>query len=136
MRKCVVYNQSKLARSLETNRERKESLSVICLLVMVGCTQSGYAHRYVLSGRPRLAGERLPGAVHGRIFSKHCDKALEQSRCSLHMPYGCTPSLGAPKLVIAGEHDPFGGPTVDEIADALPNPTVVPRPPPTLVQVA
>ena len=30
-----------------------------------------------------------------------------------------------PTLVIAGERDPFGGPTMDEIAEALPNPTVV-----------
>jgi proline iminopeptidase len=33
--------------------------------------------------------------------------------------------IDAPTLVIAGDRDPFGGPTVDEIAVALPNPTVV-----------
>lgn len=33
--------------------------------------------------------------------------------------------IDAPTLVIAGERDPFGGPTTDEIAEALPNPTVV-----------
>lgn len=33
--------------------------------------------------------------------------------------------IEAPTLVIAGDRDPFGGPTVDEIAEALPNPTVV-----------
>ena len=33
--------------------------------------------------------------------------------------------IEAPTLVIAGERDPFGGPTKDEIAEALPNPTVV-----------
>jgi proline iminopeptidase len=33
--------------------------------------------------------------------------------------------ITAPTLVIAGEHDPFGGPTTDEIAAALPRPTVV-----------
>jgi pimeloyl-ACP methyl ester carboxylesterase len=33
--------------------------------------------------------------------------------------------IPAPTLVIAGEHDPFGGPTTDEIAAALPRPTVV-----------
>ena len=33
--------------------------------------------------------------------------------------------IEAPTLVIAGEHDAFGGPTMDEIADALPNPTIV-----------
>ena len=33
--------------------------------------------------------------------------------------------ITAPTLVIAGEIDPFGGPTCDEIAAALPNPTVV-----------
>jgi proline iminopeptidase len=31
----------------------------------------------------------------------------------------------APTLVIAGDRDPFGGATVDEIAEALPDPTVV-----------
>ena len=33
--------------------------------------------------------------------------------------------IEAPTLVITGELDPFGGPTVDEIAAALPHPTVV-----------
>jgi pimeloyl-ACP methyl ester carboxylesterase len=33
--------------------------------------------------------------------------------------------IDAPTLVLAGERDAFGGPTVDEIAEALPNPTVV-----------
>jgi pimeloyl-ACP methyl ester carboxylesterase len=33
--------------------------------------------------------------------------------------------IAAPTLVISGEHDPFGGPTVDEIAAALPRPVVV-----------
>ena len=33
--------------------------------------------------------------------------------------------IDAPTLVIAGEHDAFGGPTTDEIAEALPDPTVV-----------
>ncbi len=33
--------------------------------------------------------------------------------------------ITAPTLVITGEIDPFGGPTCDEIAAALPNPTVV-----------
>jgi pimeloyl-ACP methyl ester carboxylesterase len=33
--------------------------------------------------------------------------------------------VGAPTLVIAGDCDPFGGATVDEIAEALPNPMVV-----------
>jgi len=33
--------------------------------------------------------------------------------------------IDAPTLVIAGEHDAFGGPTSDEIAEALPNPTLV-----------
>jgi proline iminopeptidase len=33
--------------------------------------------------------------------------------------------IKAPTLVIAGERDAFGGPTMDEIAGALPNPTVV-----------
>jgi pimeloyl-ACP methyl ester carboxylesterase len=33
--------------------------------------------------------------------------------------------IDAPALVIGGELDPFGGPTVDEIAAALPHPTVV-----------
>ena len=33
--------------------------------------------------------------------------------------------IEAPTLVIAGDRDPFGGATVDEIAGALPNPTVV-----------
>jgi proline iminopeptidase len=33
--------------------------------------------------------------------------------------------ITAPTLVIAGEHDPFGGPTADEIAAALPRPAVV-----------
>jgi pimeloyl-ACP methyl ester carboxylesterase len=33
--------------------------------------------------------------------------------------------IEAPTLVIAGERDAFGGPTVNEIAGALQNPTVV-----------
>jgi len=33
--------------------------------------------------------------------------------------------IGAPTLVIFGARDPFGGPTGEEIAAALPNPTVV-----------
>jgi pimeloyl-ACP methyl ester carboxylesterase len=33
--------------------------------------------------------------------------------------------IEAPTLVIAGERDPFAGPTLDEIAGALPDPTVV-----------
>ncbi len=33
--------------------------------------------------------------------------------------------IEAPTLVLAGEHDPFGGATMDEIAEALPNPTVL-----------
>jgi proline iminopeptidase len=33
--------------------------------------------------------------------------------------------ISAPTLVITGDLDPFGGPTSDEIAAALPNPTVV-----------
>jgi len=33
--------------------------------------------------------------------------------------------ISAPTLVISGERDPFGGPTSDEIAAALPDPTVV-----------
>jgi pimeloyl-ACP methyl ester carboxylesterase len=33
--------------------------------------------------------------------------------------------VASPALVIAGEHDPFGGPTTDEIAGALQDPTVV-----------
>jgi pimeloyl-ACP methyl ester carboxylesterase len=33
--------------------------------------------------------------------------------------------IEAPTLVIAGERDPFGGATTDEIATALSNPTVV-----------
>jgi proline iminopeptidase len=33
--------------------------------------------------------------------------------------------IESPTLVIAGEHDPFGGPTMEEIAGALVNPTVV-----------
>jgi pimeloyl-ACP methyl ester carboxylesterase len=33
--------------------------------------------------------------------------------------------IEAPTLVITGDRDAFGGPTVDEIAGALPNPTVV-----------
>jgi pimeloyl-ACP methyl ester carboxylesterase len=36
--------------------------------------------------------------------------------------------IEAPTLVIAGEHDAFGGPTADEIAEALPDPTVVTLP--------
>jgi pimeloyl-ACP methyl ester carboxylesterase len=32
--------------------------------------------------------------------------------------------IEAPTLVIAGDQDPFGGPTVEEIAAALPHPTV------------
>lgn len=34
-------------------------------------------------------------------------------------------SIKSPTLVIAGERDPFGGPTTDELAGALPNATVV-----------
>jgi len=33
--------------------------------------------------------------------------------------------IASPVLVIAGEHDPFGGPTSEELAAALPDPTVV-----------
>jgi pimeloyl-ACP methyl ester carboxylesterase len=33
--------------------------------------------------------------------------------------------ISAPTLVMFGERDPFGGPTSDEIAAALPDPTVV-----------
>jgi pimeloyl-ACP methyl ester carboxylesterase len=33
--------------------------------------------------------------------------------------------IESPTLVIAGERDAFGGPTTDEIAEALPDPTVV-----------
>jgi pimeloyl-ACP methyl ester carboxylesterase len=33
--------------------------------------------------------------------------------------------IDAPTLVIVGEGDPFAGPTLDEITEALPNPTVV-----------
>jgi len=32
--------------------------------------------------------------------------------------------IEAPTLVLAGEHDPFGGPTADQVAEALPHPTV------------
>jgi pimeloyl-ACP methyl ester carboxylesterase len=36
--------------------------------------------------------------------------------------------IAAPTLVIAGDRDPFGGPTLEEIAAALPRATVVTLP--------